>query len=306
MASSSTIKLVSRYLIIPKIIGFSSITIVDGKSVTKPTDLLYLVASVSFGLFIIFLSIINKENLTSSKSPIADLGNFISYIAAIIVSIISMLTVFCLRHRIWKMVLKLDSIENKFKKVDLTVNYLEIIRLNFFIGFSVTAISLPLSLFLYMLEGSILKVLLYIYGSIYFAFNVGSSTSYTLGAAVRLKSINDFLIQILNTEKSAFVKSVNYEENINVFENLADAYNDLMDLCDEINICHGFQLMMSFGLILFYTLFTLFSTYMDFINEEHFSPVVITSVMFCIYFNFILSTAIISCNLVKKHVRFYQ
>lgn len=303
MDTSSTIKLAARNLFILKILGFCSITIVNGKSVTKLTDVLYLVVSVSFGIFIIFLSITKKENLASTKSPIADLGNFISYIAAIIVSIISMLAVFCVRHRIWKMVLKLESIEQKFEKVDLIVNYSKVIQINFLFGVVVTAISLPLSLFFYMLEGSILKVLLYTYASVYFAFNVGSSTAYILGAAIRLSSIEDFLIQMLNTnaKQITFVKNVNYER-INIFENLADAYNDIMDLCDEINICYGFQLMMSFGLIFFYTLFTLFSTYMDFINEEHLSSVVITSFMFCIYYNFILSAVIISCSLIEKHV----
>lgn len=304
MAVSTTIKLASRNIFILKIIGFCSITIVDGKSVTKPTDVLYLIVSVSFGIFIMFLSIINKENFVTSKSPIADLGNFISYIAVMLVSVISMLTVFCLRHRIWRMILKLASIEEKFKEVDLIVNYSKAIKSNSFIGFFVIALIPLLSLFLYVLEGSILKVLIYTYGSFYFSFNVGSSTAYILGTVVRLNSMKEFLKQILstNTKKLTVVKSVNHKGNINVFETLADAYNDLMDLCDEINVCFGFQLMMSFGLIFFYTLFTLFSAYMDFINEEHFTAVVISSVMFCVYFNFVLSTVIISCSFVEKQV----
>lgn len=113
MALSSTVQISAKHIIILKVLGFASITVVDGKSVTKLTDVLYLIASIFFGVFICYLSIVNKENLATSTSEIADYGNFISYVASIIVSIICMIFVFIFRHRIWEIILKLGRVEDK-------------------------------------------------------------------------------------------------------------------------------------------------------------------------------------------------
>lgn len=90
---------------------FRSISIVDGKSVTKPTDVLYLIAAIAFGVFICYLSFVYKDELSTSTSEIANFGNFVSFVAAIIISMSSMLSVFFFRHRLWGVILKFTAID---------------------------------------------------------------------------------------------------------------------------------------------------------------------------------------------------
>lgn len=111
--SSPTVELYIRKIIFLKVLGFRAISIVNNKSVTKPTDLLYVLASISLGVFICYLSIEFKEELKMSKSAIANYGNFISNVAAIIVSIFSMCLAFIFRHRLWEIILNLGSDEGK-------------------------------------------------------------------------------------------------------------------------------------------------------------------------------------------------
>lgn len=70
--------------------GFNPVTINGEKSATKPMDIVYLVASISFGIFICFFSIARKADFMTSKSEIADQGNFITFFMSIILSITSM------------------------------------------------------------------------------------------------------------------------------------------------------------------------------------------------------------------------
>lgn len=93
--------------------GFMVITIVNGKSVTKPTDILFLIWSVSFGTFVCFLTVIKREDLATSKSEIADYGNFIAFVASTIVSMISMLVNFVYRHKNWNMIVMEAEVERK-------------------------------------------------------------------------------------------------------------------------------------------------------------------------------------------------
>lgn len=305
MDVSPTIRLGARVVIALKFLGFGSITIINGKSVTTLTDLLCLLASISLGVFIIYLSVVSKKVFAQSTSPIADLGNFVSYIAAINVSIVSMISVFYWRHRIWQMVLTLAAIEDKFAEINFYVDYSKELKGTILVSFLITLIILPLSCSLFMMDAGILKILLYIYGSLYFLFNLISATIFILGAVVRLFSMREYLTRMLNSshDKITDVKCSVADDRVEAYATLADTYNELLNFCDEINVCFGFQLMISFGLIFFYTLFTSFSAFVDFANEGYLTDVVISSISFCAYFNFVLLMIIFACYLVERQVR---
>lgn len=302
--TSPTIKFGARFVLAMKFLGFGSITIIDGKSVTKLTDLLFLLTSISLGIFIIYLSVDSKDVFAQSTSPIADLGNYISYIAAINVSILSMISVFYWRHRVWQMILTLAAIEDKFGEINFFVDYTQELKLTFLVGFLITSIIVPLTCSLYMFDAGILKILLYIYGSLYFVFNLISATTFIMGAVVRLRSMREYLVRMLNSnhDKITDVKCSVADDRVKALATLADAYNELLNFCDEINVCFGFQLMISFGLIFFYTLFTSFSAFVDFANEGCLSDIVISSILFCGYFNFVLLMIIFACYLVERQV----
>lgn len=104
---------IARLSIGLKIIGLSSITVVDRKSVTRPTDILFLLISISFGVFICYFAFIRREELSTSKSDIADLGNFMTFIGSVVIAIFSMCSCFVFRHKIWGMVMRLTFIDEQ-------------------------------------------------------------------------------------------------------------------------------------------------------------------------------------------------
>lgn len=117
MTYTSTLDVYAKKIIYVKVLGFRSITIINGKSITKPTDVLYLIGSISFGIFICFLSFLNKKEFDTSKSVIANYGNFAGYIASIFVSILTMCCCFVFRHRIWQMLVDLTNIEKRVRNI---------------------------------------------------------------------------------------------------------------------------------------------------------------------------------------------
>lgn len=96
-----------------KILGFASVTIINWKSVTKPIDVLFFLLPLSGGFFSCYFAIFNRNKFTTSKSEIADYGNFIMMIAAICIAMISMITAFVFRHSNWNIIIELTKIESK-------------------------------------------------------------------------------------------------------------------------------------------------------------------------------------------------
>lgn len=121
MDSTSSVAQFASNIGILKLLGFRSITIVNGKSVTKPIDLLFFLWSVSLGVFISYLSFLSREDFFKSKSQIANYGNYLSYICSIFVSIIAMIGAFVFRHRLWDLVVDLGAIEGKVNFISIFI-----------------------------------------------------------------------------------------------------------------------------------------------------------------------------------------
>lgn len=115
MTQSSTLKFITDRIILLKLMGLASFTIVNGKLVTKPTDILFLIFGVGFGCFICYFSFANRGELMVSKSAIANFGNLVAFIASTLVSICSMIFAFIFRRRIWSMIVRLAEVEEMVK-----------------------------------------------------------------------------------------------------------------------------------------------------------------------------------------------
>lgn len=118
MPDSETFKLYARNVVFLKVLGFRAISIVDGKSVTKPLDILFFALSVALGVFIAYLTVINRKSLAISQSEIANYGNFITILSSICVSIIAMVFSFIFRHKLWNVIVCFADVD---EKVNLTL-----------------------------------------------------------------------------------------------------------------------------------------------------------------------------------------
>ena len=123
MAYTSSIEFTAKQLRFLKFMGLLPITIINGKSVTKPTDIIFLIVSISFGIYISYFFCIRREEFSTSKSDIANLGNFISFFASIWISIIIMIVSFIFRHRTWKTYSKLGATEDKVRELFILLNF---------------------------------------------------------------------------------------------------------------------------------------------------------------------------------------
>lgn len=169
----------------------------------------------------------------------------------------------------------------------------------------VTFLIIPLTVTMYIIDGSLFKIPLYIYSSFYFTVTVGSITIYTWGVYIRLESVSRLLAQTMKRSKTDGVIHVKTsEDDTKVIATLSEIYQDLIEICDDINICYGLTLMLGFGLIYFFSLFTSFTVYTDFLNVGSFTNVSVSSLGFCIYYNIVLASVILTCFLLGSEVRY--
>lgn len=154
----------------------------------------------------------------------------------------------------------------------------------------------------YVDSSSLLKIPLFFYASLYLSLSIGSASVYTINVYIRLEK----LIEVLRTEvkvKKNFVQTKAHEASTeNKIKTMARIYCDMVDSCDTANICFGFQMSLSFGLIFFYTLFTTFTAYTDFLNMKTLTPATFTSVVFCLYYNILVATVVNTCTEIGEKV----
>lgn len=318
MFQSTTSKIAAKIFSYFKVFGFCTVTIIDGKSITKPIDIFYLVSSISLGVFICSFSIYKRNNFASSNSEIADIGNFTTFFMSIVISIISMVISFIFRHKNWTMILKLENVERRvskkaskaprlslksfqFYKIGFAVDYeasTNVLRLMVFL---VVILNFPLSLILYFLDPNFIKAIFCLYSNFYFTLNLTTACSYGFTIIRRIQSMTNVLsnLIIIPNYKGLLISFENDEKYSEIILELMNIYGELTEICQKVNLCHGFTNMLSFGLIFFHTLFTYFVIFKDFFDEGKLSYVTITSLVYSTFYNIFL-TAIILCNTVKE------
>lgn len=113
MSESITLRVSKKVLASSKLLGFNPITIVGGKSATMFSDIFLFLSNIALGVFICVVSIQKRDDLMTSQSKIANIGNFGSHISAVVIAITLMVSSFICRHRTWTSVLVLDEIDRK-------------------------------------------------------------------------------------------------------------------------------------------------------------------------------------------------
>lgn len=288
-----------------KVLGFASITIVNRKSVTKPTDLLFLIASISAGLTAIYMAITYRVELSSSKSEIVDLGNFLAYIAALLISVISMILSFVFRHTIWRLVLYLVEIEEKFKEIGFNHDYKrETLSITVVIYLMLSCL-VPLTGVVYIIDGSALKCFLYFYSGNYFLLCIGSATACINGSRFRLITITKACESILHYPShlrivSRFEKQQSDTEVISV---LIEIYGKLIDLHEAINRCYAIPAMLSFGLVFFYSIFVNLMVYKNLTSFGHLESATVSGLLFSIYIYVFMIFVVLSCSMTEKEAQ---
>lgn len=308
-----------------KLIGFNVFTVVNDKSITKPIDLYFFLQSIAIGIFICYISVIYHDELLPDASQIVDVGNYVTFIAAILIALISMITTFIFRHDIWQLILIMFDVELKvcgeifqvysiislshlllqFQRIGYQVEYIKFLLavclISLLFGFFIFT---PLFILMYFLDGSIVKMLLYFYSTTIFVLNVGSATIYIMGIFMRLRSLKHIIMTLLHLplDNKLGIETIKYRDHDEkeILVKLNEIYGQLMTLCGSISRCYGLQVMLGFGLVFFYTIFCSFAIYKDLLINGKLENRTISSLLFCIYSNFIMTCIIWGCSLAKS------
>lgn len=282
-----------------RLFGFAAFTIENQKLVTKPKDLFFLLLSFSTGVTFILVSIKFRTDFATAHNHIADVGNFITYISSLLISLISMALSFFFRHKTWQNILKMASIDEMMGKIEFYVDYSHIANRTRKIALFLIFWSLPLNMFTYYIEKSILKAFLYWYSGTYFILSFGSVVGVLNGSYIRFKSINNMFEYFLDTpNKVNRIKSEFSDTKIITVG--IEAYGNLMDIYESINICNGIQALLGFGLLYFYTIFTGFMIFKDWSVNGKASNLTIASFLFGCYLHIFTSSLIYVCHIVEE------
>lgn len=188
-------------------------------------------------------------------------------------------------------------------KIDFHVNYKRIILIASTIAFIVASLMFLLVGLTYYLKRSMIKSLLGFYATAYFVLGSNSSILNVFGVSARMKTLNEALMEKLD-RKAFKVKPKQDEDEIEmIIKVLIEVYCDLMDAIDLVNVSFAVQCCLGFGLTYFYTLLTVFTVYTDFIGFGYITGESISSICYCIYYNFWLTVLIVLCNILEKEVR---
>lgn len=191
----------------------------------------------------------------------------------------------------------------QFKQIGYPVNYIPILKRNAKVGFTVIMLIFPLGLTAYFMSGSAIKVLLFIYSTVYFTMSVSVVASANAGIYLRLSSLVDVIKFEIEREKLRNdIQGVQDEiASRSMVGSISEIYQKLLDLCDSRNQCYGAQLMLDFAFMFFYTLFTCFTIYSDLLHHNLADGTIVSSI-FCLYYNLYLALVIFTCSLVGHAV----
>lgn len=303
MNESFTIQSSILSLKILKVLGFASITIVNGKSVTKPLDVLYFVGSIVTGMCLIFFSIKLQDKLATSNSEMINFGNLSAYVASLVIAIISMSLAFIFRHQIWNIVVQMYEIERKFAEFGIKVDYKSETKAMVVIIFLMMSLILPLSYLTYVIDGSLFKAVLYLYSGIFFLLSVSSVVGIVFNVSVRVKSINKILKYLAHyPSKILIVNEKGKKDDIEIIRLVFEVYGNLVDINDAINLCFGVPALLAFGLLYFYSLFVNFMAFRNIKNDGFLDNITITGLIYSSFLQIFMNAVVSVCILMETEV----
>ena len=186
------------------------------------------------------------------------------------------------------------------------MDYSKIVRFYVFACVGIVFLIVGLELLVYVVYASILKVILHLYGTIYFTLSTGISTITILAVTMRLKRINLVCRTLIGRDKNRFshikVHAKKQQNELEIIGKLYEIYSNCIDVCDLINLCFMFQVMLSYGLVFFFTIFSSFSVYKDYSSYGILLPETVVALAFCIYYNLFLIIIISMCYQAEEEV----
>jgi hypothetical protein len=186
------------------------------------------------------------------------------------------------------------------------MDYAKMFRMYGVACLGILLVILALELLVYFVYGSAVKVILHLYASLYFSLNIGICTVTILSVTIRLKRINSVCRSLLihgDYQNAVMnVRTVRKHDETETIGKLYEIYSICIDVCDLINLCFMFQVMMGYGLVFFFTIFTSFTVYKDISSHGYLLPETIVAVAFCLYYNFYLILIIFMCYEAEQEV----
>jgi 7tm Chemosensory receptor len=170
------------------------------------------------------------------------------------------------------------------------VDFLAVLKKHSAIFGVLVSFNIPLTGMSYCFDGILVKMFLFLYSNYYMSICIGTVSSYTSATTYRLNAMKNFLDLKLQRKNSCEKPAT-----VDDYATLTKMYHKVLDCVDRINVSFSLQLMIGVGLIFFYTLFTSFSAYVDFIDKGHLTPITISSISFCVYHNLFLAAVIFTC-----------
>lgn len=281
-----------------KLFGFSIFSIENGKSVTKPKDILFLIGNLSLSYILLSYALMFRSKLLTTKSEILNFGNFVTFIAAMCVVSISMIITFVFRHRTWKIIVRLSKIDRMLNNIGFDEDYSVMGRILVSIFVFLMMLSIPLNCYTCYAEGSPLKAGLYFYSSFYYLLTSALILIFMSGTFFRMRTVRKVCESMMQYPSSILIVTSEELNNDNeLISILFDVYRNLVKIQHEINFCCGGISMMGLGLLMFYSIFTVFMTFKDLSDDGKLEQTTISSVLFASYLNLFLSAVVQICTL---------
>lgn len=164
---------------------------------------------------------------------------------------------------------------------------------------------IPLLIFNYYNELNPIKSALYAYSSFYFLLNFALPISYMFGVNFRLMTLSQILKSKFKENRKLTmmdIKAMKTSEDAYLYEVLTSAYNEIIKVCGMVSKTYGFQLMLSYGVTFFYTLFITFTVYTDYIDMGYLTKITQSSLGFCIFYNCFVVAVIVQCEIITARV----
>lgn len=176
-----------------KLIGYGTFSLIDNKIQVTVFDFACLTFNVCIGCLVFYLSLWYGAERLSKSSVLLSLGVMITMNGGSFSTITSMICVFYNRHNIWKVVITLDDVTAKFRRIHVHSDFKRyMILFGIFAIISAFLIIIGLLLMAFWLDYSSKIGILIIYGylSASFATSMGWTAMFHLAIYLRLRLLN--------------------------------------------------------------------------------------------------------------------
>ncbi|KAG5666657.1 hypothetical protein PVAND_014672 [Polypedilum vanderplanki] len=300
-----------KYLRIFGYATFSAHSVKDERVFVSKADFSFFFGNLLIACLIFYLSMIYKPVSSSELKIMAYVTKFVMNSASII-CIISLISVFCFRNKIWQLTKLIDSMNELFLSINVDINmknfktFFMTIATTFIIfqGFGLFCMSYFLNY-----HKKITVLMLFGYLSMSYSTNNGWIMMFQLAVNRRFKAVNEKLRQEFFFSKYSFniryfifrnlvdfSHSSTIEHNNKIVKTLQTIHYDLIKSIKLINLVFGFQNMLAIGICYLFTFFTFFAAYKAFYNDiSSHKNISITSFYWCFYYNSLVILMIVMC-----------